>query len=86
MERDLLRAADLEALAQLYCTHVGSGVEELFMGAGVEPSVAALKLATEVGAKVMGVVTRDGGYTAKVADAGVIVPTVNPNTVHTPLG
>ncbi len=43
--------------------------------------VESLKLAKSVGAKVIGVVGRDGGYTAKVADACVIVPTVNPETV-----
>ncbi len=43
--------------------------------------VEALKFAKEVGAKIFGVVGRDGGYTAKIADACVIVPVVNPNTV-----
>jgi D-sedoheptulose 7-phosphate isomerase len=43
--------------------------------------VEALKYAKAVGAKVAGVVGRDGGYTGKVADACVIVPTVNPETV-----
>ena len=43
--------------------------------------VEALKLAKGVGAKVLGVVGRDGGYTAEVADACVIIPTVNPDTV-----
>ena len=43
--------------------------------------VEALKLAKEIGAKILGVVGRDGGHTAKVADACVIVPTVNPETV-----
>jgi len=37
--------------------------------------------AKQVGAQVIGVVGRDGGYTAKVADACVIVPTVNPETI-----
>jgi D-sedoheptulose 7-phosphate isomerase len=40
--------------------------------------VAALKYAREVGARIIGIVGRDGGYTAKVADACVIIPTVNP--------
>jgi D-sedoheptulose 7-phosphate isomerase len=40
--------------------------------------VSALGLAKEVGAKVVGIVGRNGGYTAKVADACVLVPTVNP--------
>lgn len=39
--------------------------------------VMALQLAKEVGAKIIGVVGHDGGYTAKVADACVIVPIVN---------
>jgi D-sedoheptulose 7-phosphate isomerase len=43
--------------------------------------VSALHLAKEVGTTVIGVVGRDGGYTAKVADACVIVPSVNPGTV-----
>ena len=43
--------------------------------------VLALKCAKEVGAKVIGIVGRDGGYTAKVADAAVIIPTVDPETV-----
>ena len=43
--------------------------------------VKALEYAQEVGASIMGVVGRDGGFTAKVADACVIVPTVNPETV-----
>ncbi len=40
--------------------------------------IEALDYAKSVGAKVTGIVSRDGGYTAKVADACVIVPTVNP--------
>ena len=43
--------------------------------------VKALKLAKSVGAKITGVVGRDGGYTAQVADACVIVPTVNTETI-----
>jgi D-sedoheptulose 7-phosphate isomerase len=43
--------------------------------------VVALKFAKQVGARVIGLVGRDGGYTAKVADACVIVPTVNPGSV-----
>ena len=43
--------------------------------------VSALKLAREVGARIGGIVGRDGGYTATVADACVVVPTINPETV-----
>lgn len=40
--------------------------------------VAGLQYAKTVGAAILGIVGRDGGYTAQVADACVIVPTVNP--------
>ena len=43
--------------------------------------VTALQYAKSVGAKITGIVGRDGGYTAKVADACVIVPTVNAETI-----
>jgi len=43
--------------------------------------VSALKYAREVGARIGGIVGRDGGYTATVADACVVVPTINPETV-----
>ena len=41
----------------------------------------SLEFAIKVGAQVCGVVGRDGGYTATVADACVIIPTVNEETV-----
>jgi len=43
--------------------------------------VSALQHAKSVGAKILGILGRDGGYTAKVADACCIVPTVNPETI-----
>jgi D-sedoheptulose 7-phosphate isomerase len=43
--------------------------------------VRALQFAKDTGAAILGVVGRDGGFTATVADACVIVPTVNPDTV-----
>ena len=43
--------------------------------------VAALQLAKERGASVLGIVGRDGGYTAKVADVVIVIPTVNANNV-----
>ena len=47
--------------------------------------VAALQLAKERRSSILGIVGRDGGYTARVADVCVIVPTVNPmkTTAHT---
>jgi D-sedoheptulose 7-phosphate isomerase len=43
--------------------------------------VAALQYAKQIGSRICGVVGRDGGYTATVADVCVIVPTVNPQNV-----
>ena len=43
--------------------------------------VAAANHAKAIGAKIIGILGRDGGHTARVADASVIVPTVNPETV-----
>lgn len=43
--------------------------------------VRAVQFAKEVGSTVLGVVGRDGGYTAKVADACCVVPTVNPDNI-----
>jgi D-sedoheptulose 7-phosphate isomerase len=62
----------------LFVFSVGGGNLEKNISANI---VQALKLAKDVGAKVVGIVGRDGGYTAKVADACVIVPTVNAETV-----
>jgi D-sedoheptulose 7-phosphate isomerase len=60
------------------------GILVLSVGGGnleqnVSPNlVAALQYAKSVGARIAGIVGRDGGYTAKVADACVVVPIVNP--------
>ena len=47
--------------------------------------VTALQHARQVGARIVGIVGRDGGYTARVADACVLIPTVNADhiTPHT---
>lgn len=63
------------------------GVLVLSVGGGdlernVSPNlVTALQHARSVGARVVGIVGRDGGFTAKVADACVIVPTISPERV-----
>jgi len=61
---------------------VGGGDLERGISANL---VLAVKLAKDVGASVLGIVGRDGGYTAKVADACVVIPTVSQDrtTPHT---
>ena len=62
----------------VFVISVGGGNEQK----NVSPNlVSALQHARQVGAKICGVVGRDGGYTATVADACVIVPTVNASNV-----
>jgi D-sedoheptulose 7-phosphate isomerase len=73
-----LKVSRLTANDAVFVFSVGGGNVEK----NVSPNlVAALQHAKQVGATVLGVVGRDGGYTATVADACVIVPTVNPQNV-----
>jgi len=73
-----LRGSRLTAKDTLLILSVGGGNLEK----NVSPNlVLALQYAKQVGARVIGIVGKDGGYTAKVADACVIVPTVNPNNI-----
>ncbi|HEY3455209.1 MAG TPA: SIS domain-containing protein, partial [Bryobacteraceae bacterium] len=70
-----LRVSRLQPRDGILIFSVGGGnLEEQ-----VSPNlVKALQYAKFVGSKIVGIVGRDGGYTAKVADACVIIPTVNP--------
>ncbi len=73
-----LKGSRLTANDCILVFSVGGGNAEKNISANL---VHALKLAREVGSKIIGIVGRDGGYTAKVADACVVVPTVNSETV-----
>jgi D-sedoheptulose 7-phosphate isomerase len=73
-----LRVSRLNANDAILIFSVGGGNLEK----NVSPNlVRALQYAKEIGTQIVGVVGRDGGYTAKVADACVIVPTVNPENI-----
>lgn len=75
---DWLKGSHLNGKDMVFVFSVGGGDLER----AVSPNlVKALQYAREVGATICGVVGRDGGYTARVADACIIVPTVNPETV-----
>ncbi len=69
-----LRVSRLREADALLIFSVGGGNLEQQVSPNL---VAAIKYAKTVGAKITGIVGRDGGYTAKNADACVIVPTVN---------
>lgn len=73
-----LKISKLKPTDALFILSVGGGNLEK----NISPNlVEALKYAKTVGAKITGVVGRDGGYTAQVADACVIIPTVNPDNI-----
>ena len=73
-----LKISKLLAKDAVFIFSVGGGNLEK----NVSPNlVRALQYAKTVGATVLGVVGRDGGYTGKVGDAVCIVPTVNPDAV-----
>ena len=70
-----LKGSRLDAKDALLVFSVGGGDVER----NVSPNlVAALQLAKERQSAILGIVGRDGGFTAKVADVCVIIPTVNP--------
>ena len=76
-----LKGSRINAKDGLLIFSVGGGNLEK----NVSPNlVSAIQVAKHVGASVIGIVGRDGGYTAQQANACVIVPTVNPTHV-TPL-
>ena len=73
-----LKVSRLSASDALFILSVGGGD----MDKNISPNlVGAIQLAKQVGAKVIGIVGRDGGFTARAADACIIVPTVNAETI-----
>jgi len=73
-----LKISRLNEKDAVFVLSVGGGNLEK----NVSPNlVRALQYAKEVGAMITGIVGRDGGYTATVADVCVTVPTVYPETV-----
>lgn len=73
-----LKISKLSPKDAIFIFSVGGGNLEK----NISPNlVEALKYAKTVGAKITGVVGRDGGYTAQVADACVIIPTVNADNI-----
>ena len=73
-----LRMSKLSSRDALFVLSVGGGDLEK----NVSPNIVrAVQLGKSVNAKILGVVGRDGGYTAFVGDAVVLVPTVNPSNI-----
>jgi len=73
-----LKISRLTSNDALFVLSVGGGDLEK----NISPNlVHALQYGQEVGCSILGVVGRSGGYTARVATACVIIPTVNPEAV-----
>jgi D-sedoheptulose 7-phosphate isomerase len=73
-----LKTSRLKPNDVVFVFSVGGGNREKNISANI---VNALEFAKEIGAKVVGVVGRDGGYTKKVGDAVVVIPTLNAEAV-----
>lgn len=73
-----LKVSKLSSKDCLFILSVGGGNKEK----NVSPNlIEAIDLAKEVGARITGIVGRDGGYTAQNADVCLVVPTLNPGAV-----
>jgi len=73
-----LKISNLNKKDVIFVFSVGGGNAEKNISLNI---VKSLQLAKKVGAKVCGVVGRDGGYTAQVADSCVIIPSFNSDTI-----
>ena len=73
-----LKGSRLSSKDAVLVMSVGGGNEEKKVSVNL---VNALRYAREQGSKIVGIVGRDGGFTAKTADACVIIPPLNPETV-----
>jgi len=75
---DWLKGSKLGPKDGVFVLSVGGGNSEKNISVNL---IRALDYTKEVGAKIFGVVGRDGGFTAKVADACIVIPTVNSETI-----
>tara|TARA_B100000035_G_scaffold278357_1_gene257270 strand:+ start:18634 stop:19233 length:600 start_codon:yes stop_codon:yes gene_type:complete len=73
-----LQVSNLNENDVLFIFSVGGGNLEKNISVNI---VESIKLAEKKKSKVIGIVGRDGGYTGKISDACVIIPTVNPETI-----
>ena len=73
-----LEISSLSAKDAVMVFSVGGGHQEKNISMNI---VDALNFSKKAGAKIIGIVGRDGGYTKKMADACILVPVVNPETI-----
>lgn len=75
---DWLKTNKLGSDDAVFVFSVGGGSEEKNISSNI---VKALRYASGIGAKILGIVGRDGGFTAEVADCSIIVPVLSADTV-----
>ena len=75
---EYLKTSKLNKNDMVFVFSVGGGSKEKNISLNI---VRALEYTNKIGAKICGVVGRDGGYTKKVADACVVIPTINKKTI-----
>ena len=73
-----LKCSHLDKDDAVFVFRVGGGSKEKNVSVNL---IHALDYAKETGAKILGVTGRDGGYTATVADACIVIPTLSPDTI-----
>lgn len=73
-----LKVSNLNSKDLILVFSVGGGNLEKNISANL---VEALKLAKSVNAKIIGIVSRDGGYTKQASDSCILIPTMTPETV-----
>ena len=75
---EFLKVSNLNSKDAVFVLSVGGGNKEKNISVNI---VRGLEIAKEVGAKIIGIVGRDGGFTAQVADAYVNIPTQSDDTI-----
>lgn len=73
-----LTTSRLNSRDGVFVFSVGGGDKEKNISVNI---INALDHAKKVGAKIIGIVGRDGGYTARIGDAIVVIPPMSPQTV-----
>jgi D-sedoheptulose 7-phosphate isomerase len=76
--RNWLQGSRLNQSDAVFVLSVGGGDQQRNISANL---VSALRYAKDTGASICGIVGRDGGFTARVADACIVVPVVNQQTI-----
>lgn len=76
--KNWLRVSNLSSKDVLFVFSVGGGSLKKNISVNL---ITAEKYAKEVGAKIIGIVSRDGGFTKEAADCCILIPVLSPETV-----